>query len=114
MKNQISDIARLNHIVEAIDEIHNYIALCDYDEFIMNSMMRNATVRQLEIIGEASGHLSEEFRTNNSDIDWDAITGMRNIIVHEYFGINYDIVWNTIQSDLDGLYLKVNEILSEK
>ena len=54
MKNRISDKARLRHILDAIDEIHNYINLCDYDEFILHSMMKNATIRQLEIIGESA------------------------------------------------------------
>ena len=92
MKNLISDKARLLHISEAIDEINNYVSSCEFDEFILHSMMRNATVRQLEIIGEAASHLSEEIKMNNRDIDWEAIVGFRNIIVHEYFGINYHIV----------------------
>lgn len=75
-------------------------------------MMRNATVRQLEIIGEATAHLSEEIRLSNKDIDWEAIVGFRNIIVHEYFGINYEIVWNTIKNDLDELEIYVREILN--
>jgi uncharacterized protein with HEPN domain len=74
--------------------------------------MRNATVRQLEIIGEATAHLSEEIRLSNKDIDWEAIVGFRNIIVHEYFGINYEIVWNTIKNDLDELEIYVREILN--
>ena len=96
MKNQISDKARLHHILEAIEEINKYVSDCEFDEFILHSMMKNATVRQLEIIGEAAAHLSDDIKSLNQDIDWEAIIGFRNIIVHEYFGINYEIVWNTI------------------
>ena len=111
MKNQINDKARFLHILEAIEEINNYVANCDYDEFLLHSMMKNATVRQLEIIGEAASHLSQEIRTSNQDIDWEAIIGFRNIIVHEYFGINYEIVWNTIKIDLEILEKRVKHIL---
>ncbi|MBI5326268.1 MAG: DUF86 domain-containing protein [Ignavibacteriae bacterium] len=75
-------------------------------------MMRNATVRQLEIIGEAAAQLSKEIKSGNQDIDWEAIVGFRNIIVHEYFGINYEIVWNTIKTDLEILEIRISDILN--
>ncbi|MBM2816264.1 MAG: putative Nucleotidyltransferase [Ignavibacteria bacterium] len=75
-------------------------------------MMRNATVRQLEIISEAAARLTDGIKSSNPDIDWEAIIGFRNIIVHEYFGINYEIVWNTIKNDLDMLELHISKILA--
>jgi uncharacterized protein with HEPN domain len=83
MRSKLGDKIRLQHIKESIDEIYNYIFETEFDAFINNSMMRFACVKQLEIIGEASNHISEELKQKFSEIEWIQITGMRNVFVHE-------------------------------
>ena len=92
MKSRLADKERLIHILEAIDEIKSYIKESDLKEFLGNSMMRYAAVKQVEIIGEAANHLPSETRQLFSEIEWPQIVEMRNILVHEYFGIDFEIV----------------------
>lgn len=111
MRGKSGDIARLKHILDAIIEIENYSLGTDIQEFVKNSMMRYACIKQLEIIGEASNHISEEVKTKFSNVEWSQIVGMRNIFVHEYFGMDTNLVWEIIKDDLPGLKNKITEIL---
>jgi uncharacterized protein with HEPN domain len=92
MRGKLGDIARLNHILDSINEIETYLVNTDFDSFMNNSMMRFACIKQMEIIGEASDHISEEIKIKFSEIEWAQIKGMRNIFVHEYFGIDSRLV----------------------
>ncbi len=76
-------------------------------------MMRFASVKQIEIIGEAANYISSATKDKFSDIEWSQITGMRHILVHEYFGIDANLVWQVIIKDLPKLKEKVNLILLE-
>ena len=75
-------------------------------------MMRFACIKQLEIIGEAGNHISDETKSSFSTIKWSQIIGMRNIFVHEYFGVDSKLVWDIIKDDLPGLKNKIIEILN--
>lgn len=86
MRNKSADIARLEHIREAISEIEKYSESKTFDEFLNDSMFRFAYIKQLEIIGEASNHISKETQQEFSGIQWEQIIGMRNLFIHEYFG----------------------------
>lgn len=112
MRSRLGDKARLNHILDAIIEIESYLNDVDFEIFLKNSMMRFACIKQMEIIGEASNHISEETKTQFSEIEWRQIIGMRNILVHEYFGIDGRLVWEIIQQDLPELKSKVMAILN--
>ena len=86
----------MQHIYDAIIEIGNYVQNRNFSDFINNSMLRFACIKQLEIIGEASNHITSESQNKFSDIQWAQIVGMRNVFVHEYFGIDLDIAWEII------------------
>jgi uncharacterized protein with HEPN domain len=111
MKEAIGDLQRLHHIVEAINEILNYTSGADFDIFCNNSMMRFATVKQIEIIGEAVYHLSKELKSKHSDIEWDQIAGMRHILVHEYYGVAPKLVWQVVNADLPVLKKEVEKMI---
>lgn len=111
MRSNFGDKARLQHIYDAILEIENYLATADFDIFMDNSMMRFACIKQMEIIGEASNHISEELKLTFSKVAWSQIVGMRNVFVHEYFGIDTSLVWQIIKNDLPELKKYVTEIL---
>lgn len=113
MKGEKGDISRLQHIYDAIIEIENYVQNRNFSDFISNSMLRFACIKQLEIIGEASNHISSERQNKFSAIEWAQIIGMRNVFVHEYFGIDLDIAWQIIEFDIPELKLKIAEILEE-
>jgi len=103
MQDSLGDKVRLLHIVDAINEIESYIQGVDFDSFVKNSMMFNASLRQLEVIGEASNRLSEKLLNNNSAIPWARIIGLRNLVIHEYFGIDDLTIWNVITINLPDL-----------
>ena len=88
MKGKIGDKQRLLHIAESINEIEQYISKATFDIFSTDSMMRYATVKQIEIIGEAANYLTEETKMQFPNIQWRQIIGLRHILVHEYFGID--------------------------
>ncbi len=92
MKKSKSDTVRLLHILDAIREIFSYTNNVSKDEFKTNSMIFYATIKQMEIIGEAANNLSDEIREKHDEIEWRLIVGLRNLLVHEYFGIDAEIV----------------------
>lgn len=100
MKN---DTIYLEHILEAITKIENYLGILDYEMFKNNNMVIDAVVRELEIIGEASNNLSEKFKQSNSEVSLRDAIDMRNFLTHEYFGVNTKIVWDTCKNDLPKL-----------
>jgi uncharacterized protein with HEPN domain len=112
MRGRFGDKARLQHILDAILEVENYLFNADIRSFMENSMMRFACIKQLEIIGEAGNHISEETKSKFSGIEWSQIIGMRNIFVHEYFGVDSNLVWEIIEGDLPDLKIKIITILS--
>ena len=112
MRGKIGDRVRLQHIPDAIIEIETYSFNTDFSGFIKNSMMRFACIKQMEIIGEAGNHVSDENKTKFSAIEWSQLIGMRNVFVHKYFGVDPNLVWEIIKGDLPGLKEKIIEILN--
>lgn len=104
--------AFLNDILEATQRISTYVDQMSYKEFLDDLKTQDAVVRNLEIIGEATRQISEPIRQKAPGIPWSSLIGMRNKLIHEYFGVNLDIVWNVIQEDLEDLVTAVNHLLA--
>jgi uncharacterized protein with HEPN domain len=111
MKGKIGDKQRLEHILESIEELENYTAGSNLDTFLQNSMMRFASVKQIEIIGEAANYISDETKEKFSEIQWRQITGLRHVLVHEYFGIDSRLIWQIIVDDIPSLKINIKEVL---
>lgn len=111
MRSELGDKIRLQHIIDAIEEIEKYLVAIDLSIFLENSMMRFACIKQMEIIGEACNHLSVELKSKFSNIEWVQIVGMRNVFAHEYFGIDSRLVWEIIKNDIPELKVKIELIL---
>ncbi len=112
MKGKIGDKQRLQHILESISEIESYTRETTLDTFLENSMMRFASVKQIEIIGEAANYLTEETKIKFQNIQWRQIIGLRHILVHEYFGVDNKLIWQIIANDIPKLKLEILSILS--
>ena len=93
----------IEHMLEAVRLIQEYSRGVSYDEFAQNKELQDAVVRRLEIIGEASNRVPEEIKSAYPQVPWKKILGMRNIIVHDYMGVDLQEVWNVIQHDLASL-----------
>jgi len=113
MKRQMTDKIRVQHILDAIAEVEKYLTDVFFDDFLANSEKRFATIKQIEIIGEACNHITNDVKQAYHEIEWNSINGFRNISVHEYFGVNFHIVWEIAKNDLPILKEKFNEILRE-
>lgn len=103
----------LDDIQNAIHRIKTYMKDLDFRQFSNDEKTQDAVVRNLEVIGEAARLLPQEIRAASHDIEWRKIIGLRNLLAHEYFGINLAIVWDVVTSKLDDLnevceYLRQN------
>jgi uncharacterized protein with HEPN domain len=90
----------LEDIILAIQKICRYTSQMDHDAFLRDELVIDGVARNLEIIGEATRQLPEDFRRVYSQIPWTQIAGLRNRIVHDYFGLDLEIIWEIIQHDL--------------
>ena len=99
-------------IKEAINKIQSYTKEINFKEFSNNNEKVDAVIRNFEVIGEAAKHIPDEIKDDYKDIGWIDITGMRNILTHQYFGIDLNIIWKTIKEKLPELKTKIEEIIS--
>jgi uncharacterized protein with HEPN domain len=101
------------HILESIHLIEKYIDQLSREDFLKSVSTQDAVIRRLEIIGEAVKNVSPEFRDEYLDIPWRKIAGMRDVLIHGYFGVDLDLTWRIVKSDLPELEQKIAEILKK-
>ena len=106
---QSDNLTLLGDILDAIRRIESYTNGAGTEDFLENLMMQDAVMHQIEIIGEASNSISDEFQDMHSNLPWMQMRGIRNKIVHDYRGINLQIIWDTVRSDLPALKLQVQD-----
>jgi uncharacterized protein with HEPN domain len=106
-----SDRERLLDILEAIERIDKY-ACRGRQAIEKDELLQTWFVHHVQVIGEAASKLSDELRADNPDVPWTEIVGMRNVLVHEYFGVDVEEIWTTVQYDLPRLKQKLAAILA--
>ena len=97
---------------EAAEKILKYTKGLSFEDFLTDDKTIDAVVRNFEIIGEASLRIDEDFRLENPQIEWKKLRGFRNRIVHDYFGIDYEIVWSILTEDLEELVFQLDQLLN--
>ncbi|MGE3541591.1 MAG: DUF86 domain-containing protein [Candidatus Tectimicrobiota bacterium] len=107
------DLVRLRHLVEAAESALQFIAGRQRADLDTDRMLLFALVRALEIVGEAASRLSQELQAAHPELPWRAMIGMRHRLIHAYFDINTDIVWQTVTQDLPALLPRVRALLSD-
>ena len=103
----------LHHIIQAIERVNAYIKGIEKEDWLKNTLIQDAVIRNIEIIGEASHNvqtLHQAFAKTNADFPWDDAYWMRNVLSHGYFEVDLDIVWETITSDLPVFLEKIRSI----
>jgi uncharacterized protein with HEPN domain len=101
----------LRHILDAINRIEGYVAV-GWERFLAEPHWQDATIRQLEIIGEAGKQVSAELKAANPQVPWRRIAGLRDVLIHQYFGVDLAVVWGVAQRDLPPLKANVAAILN--
>lgn len=101
------------HILDMIRKIEVSVKNISREDFISNPDIVDANIRRLEIIGEAVKNLSESFRNEHKDVEWNKISGTRDVLIHRYFEVDLDIAWDIIQEDLPKLKEQIESILKK-
>ena len=105
--------AYIKYILESIMLIQEYTRQVSKQEFLARTYLQDAVIRRLEVIGEAVKGLPSDFRDRHSDIPWQKIAGMRDVLIHEYFGVDLNLTWQTVKQDIPALKSKLEEILKQ-
>ncbi len=103
----------LEHIMESIEKIENFTRDISKDDFFDSDLIQDGVIRRLAIIGEAVKNLPMALRMKYPDIEWKKIAGLRDVLIHEYFGVDLDLTWDIVKSDLPDLKKKIRMILDE-
>ena len=109
-----SALEYLHHISDELGYLIRQTETLKREDFFKNETLQKAFVRSLEVIGEATKKIPDDFKSKHDHIEWKAIAGMRDKLIHDYFGIDYEIVWDVVINKAPGLYQKVKEILQKE
>ncbi len=101
----------LREILDSINRIQDYIGDLTFEDLANDPLRQDGVIRQLEIIGEASRVLPPEFKSAYPDVPWQKMVGMRHVIIHEYFQVDLQVIWDTVKGDLPPLKKQIQEIL---
>lgn len=102
------DKVLVGDILDCIKRIEGYVAGLDANAFFESLLIQDAVVRNIEIIGEASKRISQEFKQKHAEIPWKDITGMRDNLIHDYINVDCDEVWKTVTQDIPDLKKKLS------
>ena len=103
----------LGHILDSCSNIIEFTNDIDFQTFINKRLIQSAVIRELEIIGEATKNLPDDIRKLSKDIPWKKLTGMRDKLIHEYFGVDIETIWDTIHGDLTPLKELITRIITD-
>ncbi len=106
--------AFLRHILDEIEFLANQCRGLQFQELVEDEVLKRASVRSLEVIGEATKNLSEEFKEKYPVVEWKKIAGLRDKLIHHYFGINWDIVWDVIENKLPDLEKEIRILIENE
>lgn len=107
-----SDSIYLRHIIDAIEKIEKYAAV-QKGTFLVESHWQDAIIRNLEVIGEAAKRIGKMRRDSHPDVPWRAIAGLRDVLIHDYMGVDLEAVWNVVQNDIPKLKKQIQAILQD-
>ncbi len=102
----------LRDILEAIDKIERYTENMNFEDFSNNELIQDGVIRNLEIIGEAVKNLPDDIKKDYPEVEWRKIAGLRDILIHAYFGVDLEVIWDIVKNKVPELKEMVRKILS--
>jgi len=109
-----STIEYLHHILEELTYLLGQTQGLQKDTFMDDPTLKRTFVRSLEIVGEATQQLPAEFRQKYRAVEWKEIAGMRDKLIHHYFGVDYDVVWNAVMDDVPQLHQMIEQMIVDE
>jgi len=103
----------LTDVLKSIEKIEEYMKNIDEEQFFKKTKLQDAVMRRLEIIGEATKNIPSSFRRKHPNVPWREIAGTRDILIHAYFGVRLERIWNVVKRDLPNLKKQIKKILKE-
>ena len=113
MREPERDVSRLEHILAAIDCIEEYIKGINQEQLVADRLRLHATTYNVQIIGEAVYKLTKAFKEHHPQTPWAVIEKMRHILVHDYFRINFDVLWDVVSNDIPLLKPQIKQYIEE-
>lgn len=101
----------LKHILESAKAVEKYTEKISKEKFAKDTEKQDAVIRRVEIIGEAARNIPAKFKEKHREIEWREIIGMRDKLIHEYFGVSLNVVWDTVKNDIPKLKKQIKELL---
>ena len=114
MSSKRSDAERLADLLDASQQVRQYAEGYTFERLVADRKTLDAIVRNLEIMGEAAKHVSSVIKKRHPEIPWKSLAGIRDRLIHDYFGINYEIVWTISKEELPGLLPQIEKILAKE
>ena len=114
MSNRRTDRDYLSDIQEALERIRAYVEGYTFERFVKDSKTQDAVLRNLEVLGEAAKRVSDPMRKHRENIPWKALAGLRDRLIHHYFGINYETVWQIITVELPKIASDIKHALEDR
>jgi len=103
----------IKDIIAAMESIEGFVEGMSFEELMQDDKTASAVIRKFEIVGDATKRLPDELKENHPEIQWKRMAGMRDRLIHAYFGVDYKLVWEAIKAEIPGMKLKLQEVLTE-
>ena len=107
----LSQTSYLRHILDEVDYLLRHVATISFEAFLVDETQKRAAVRSFEIIGEATKNLSDDLRLRHPEVAWRRMAGMRDVLTHKYFNVDYMVVWKTSCDDLPTLRTQIEQVI---
>ena len=114
MATKPTNLERIDHMINSISKIFSYTEEKGYEEFLKSELIQDAVIKNFEVIGEAAYHITSELKDKYENIEWTKIQGLRHVLVHDYYMVNPERLWNTKNDHLHDLLIDLEDLIDKE